>query len=113
MSSNTRMAGKHAGRNLHTEIQPQGCECRGTRPECSMARPNDMRPPQVLTDLVQQIVMESGNPEGFKAEAWLREWLATPLPAFGNRRPSDVLQEPEGLTLIQATHLQIQKGSFA
>lgn len=78
-----------------------------------MARPNDMRPPQVLTDLVQQIVMESGNPEGFDAEAWLQEWLAAPLPAFGNRRPRDVLQEPEGLALIQATLLQIQKGSFA
>jgi len=50
---------------------------------------------------------------GFNAEAWLQERLATPLPAFGNRRPWDVLQEPEGLALIQATLLQIQKGSFA
>jgi len=49
----------------------------------------------------------------FNAEAWLQEWLAAPLPAFGNRRPWDVLQEPEGLALIQATLLQIQKGSFA
>jgi uncharacterized protein (DUF2384 family) len=78
-----------------------------------MVNPNDARPPQVLTDLVHRIVMESGNPEGFSAEAWLQEWLAAPLPAFGNRRPRDVLQEPEGLALIQATLLQIQKGSFA
>ncbi len=78
-----------------------------------MAHPNDMHPPQVLTDLVQQIVMESGNPEGFNAEVWLQEWLAEPLPAFGNRRPWDVLHEPEGLALIRATLLQIQKGSFA
>lgn len=113
MLSNTRVVGKHAGRNLHTETQPQGCEWRGTRPECSMAHPNDVRPPPVLTDLVQQIVVESGNPEGFNAEAWLQEWLVAPLPAFGNRRPWDVLQEPEGLALIQAALLQIQKGSFA
>ncbi|OGA88975.1 MAG: hypothetical protein A2Z90_14175 [Burkholderiales bacterium GWA2_64_37] len=78
-----------------------------------MAHTKDALPPPVLTDLVQQIVMESGNPEGFDAEAWLQEWLAAPLPAFGNRRPWDVLQEPEGLSLIQATLLQIQKASFA
>ena len=78
-----------------------------------MANPNDARPPLVLTDLVQQIVMESGNPDGFNAESWLQEWLAAPLPASGNCRPWDVLQEPEGLELIQATLLQIQKASFA
>ena len=113
MLSNTRVVGEHAGRSLHTEAQPQGCECWGTRPECSMVNPNDARPPPVLTALVQQIVMESGNPEGFNAEAWLQEWLAAPLPAFGNRRPWDVLQEPEGLALVRATLLQIQNGSFA
>lgn len=101
------------GSHRHDEAQPQGCECRGTRPECGMAHPNDAHPPQVLTDLVQQIVLESGNPEGFNAEAWLQEWLAAPLPAFGNRRPWDVLQEPEGLALVRATLLQIQNGSFA
>ncbi len=78
-----------------------------------MARLNDVHPPQVLTDLVQQIVMESGNPEGFNAEAWLQEWLAAPLPAFNNHSPWDVLQEPGGLALVQSTLLQIQKGSFA
>lgn len=92
---------------------PDGCECRGTRPECGMDHTNDTHPPQVLTELVQQIVMESGNPEGFNAEAWLQQWLATPLPTFGNRPPWDVLQEPEGLALVQVTLLQIQKGSFA
>jgi hypothetical protein len=78
-----------------------------------MAHLKDAVPPQVLIDLVQQIVMESGNPEGFSAQAWLQEWLAAPLPAFGNRCPWDVLREPDGLTLVQATLLQIQKGSFA
>ena len=78
-----------------------------------MAHPKDAVPPQVLIDLVQQIVMESGNPEGFSAQALLQEWLAAPLPVFGNRSPWDVLREPDGLTLVQATLLQIQKGSFA
>ena len=78
-----------------------------------MALPNDVRPPKILTDLVQQIVTESGNPEGFNAEVWLQKWLASPIPAFGNRRPWDILQEPEGLALVQATLLQIQAGSYA
>jgi hypothetical protein len=95
------------------DAHPQGCERRSRRPECGMAHTKDAHPPKVLTDMVQQIVMESGNPEGFNAEAWLQEWLAAPLPAFGNRRPWDVLQEPEGLAVVRATLLQIQKGSFA
>ena len=78
-----------------------------------MVNPNDARPPQVLTDLVHRIVMESGNLEGFNAEAWLQEWLAVPLPAFGNRRPGDLLREPGGLALVQSTLLQIQSGSYA
>lgn len=68
---------------------------------------------QVLTDLVQQIVMESGNPEGFDGRAWLQEWLVAPLPGFGDRRPCDLLQEPGGLQLVESTLLRIQKGSFS
>lgn len=108
-----RMVGKHADRKTHTETQLQSCERPSTRPERSMTRPNDVRSPPVLTDLVQQIVVECGNAQGFNAEAWLQGWLAVPLPAFGDRRPWYVLQEPEGLALVQATLLQIQKGSFA
>ena len=78
-----------------------------------MAHLSETSPPQDLIDLVQQIVAESGCTEGFNAQAWLQGWLAAPLPAFGNRRPRDVLQEPEGLALVRATLLQIQKGSFA
>jgi len=68
---------------------------------------------QVLTDLVQQIVFESGNPIGFNAIEWLQYWLVAPLPAFGSRSPSEVLREPGGLALVQSTLLQIQYGSFA
>ena len=78
-----------------------------------MAQTNDTVPPPVLTDLVQKILMESGTSEGFNAEAWLQQWLAAPMPAVGNRRPWDVLQEPGGLALVQSTLLKIQKGSFA
>lgn len=78
-----------------------------------MAHLSETSPPQDLTDLVQQIVAESGCTEGFNAQAWLQGWLAAPLPAFGNRRPGDLLREPGGLALVQSTLLQIQSGSYA
>jgi uncharacterized protein (DUF2384 family) len=78
-----------------------------------MAKPREASPPQDLIDLVQQIVAESGCTEGFNAQAWLQGWLAASLPAFGNRRPGDLLQEPGGLALVRSTLLQIQSGSYA
>ena len=78
-----------------------------------MAHLDETPPPQDLIDRVQQIVAESGCAEGFNAQAWLQGWLAAPLPAFGNRRPGDLLQEPGGLGLVQSTLLQIQSGSYA
>lgn len=78
-----------------------------------MARLSETLPPPGLVKLVLQIVAESGCPDGFNAHDWLQEWLAAPLPAFGSRRPGDVLQEPGGLALIESTLLQIQNGSFA
>ncbi|QIL84226.1 DUF2384 domain-containing protein (plasmid) [Diaphorobacter sp. HDW4A] len=78
-----------------------------------MAKPREAAPPQELIDLVKQIVEESGRPDGFNAKAWLQGWLNAPLPAFGNRCPGDLLQEPGGLALIQSTLLQIQSGSYA
>ena len=77
-----------------------------------MAKPSEATPPQELIDLVQRIVEASGRPDGFNAQAWLQGWLAAPLPAFGNRRPGDLLKEPGGLALIQSTLLQIQSGSY-
>ncbi|WP_099657473.1 MbcA/ParS/Xre antitoxin family protein [Acidovorax sp. 56] len=78
-----------------------------------MAHLSETSPPQELVNLVLQIVGESGCTEGFNAQAWLQGWLAAPLPAFGNRRPGDLLQEPGGLALVQSTLLQIQSGSYA
>ena len=78
-----------------------------------MAKPREAAPPQELIDLVKQIVEESGRPDGFNAQAWLQGWLTAPLPAFGTRRPWDLLKEPGGLALIQSTLLQIQSGSYA
>lgn len=78
-----------------------------------MAKSGEVTPPQELIDLVKQIVEESGCPDGFIAQTWLQGWLAAPLPAFGNRCPGDLLQEPGGLALIQSTLLQIQSGSYA
>ena len=51
-----------------------------------------------LTVLVQGMLAESGEQAGSDARAWLDHWLSGVVPALGNRRPIDVLKEPDVLT---------------
>ncbi len=62
---------------------------------------------------VQNIVDESGNPEGFNATAWMSRWLDEPLPALGGVRPIDLLDTIEGQALISDTLAKIQGGAYA
>ncbi|EHL23194.1 hypothetical protein KYG_08925 [Acidovorax sp. NO-1] len=66
-----------------------------------------------LTALVQRMVDESGNPQGFDARAWLDHWLVSAVPALGGRRPLDVLKEPAGLDLLRGVLLNAQSGTFS
>lgn len=66
-----------------------------------------------LTTLVQRMVDESGNPQGFDAQVWLDHWLVSPIPALGQRLPLDVLKEPGGLELLHGLLLQVQSGTFS
>ena len=44
-----------------------------------------------LTELVQRMANESGEPTGFDAQSWLDDWLTGTVSALGDRRPLDVL----------------------
>ena len=66
-----------------------------------------------LTALVQRMVDESGNPQGFDARAWLDHWLVSAVPALGGRRPLDVLKEPAVLDLLRGVLLNAQSGTFS
>lgn len=66
-----------------------------------------------LIGQVQQMVDQSGNPEGFSASAWLSGWLIEPMPAFGGTRPLELLDTMEGQSLVAITLGQMQSGAYA
>ena len=67
----------------------------------------------ILTMLVRRMVDESGDPTGFDAQAWLDHWLMGVVPALGDRRPLDVLNEPDGLGVVSRLLLRAQSGAFS
>lgn len=63
--------------------------------------------------VVQRMVDESGEPVGFDARAWLDQWLLGLVPALGNRRPLDILNEPGGLYVVQSVLMRAQSGAYS
>ncbi|MGE0372650.1 MAG: antitoxin Xre/MbcA/ParS toxin-binding domain-containing protein [Reyranella sp.] len=66
-----------------------------------------------LTAVVQRIVDESGNPEGFDAHAWTLKWIQERVPALGGARPIDYMGTAEGRALIETLILQMQSGAYS
>ncbi len=66
-----------------------------------------------LVGQVQAMVEESGEPDGFDAEAWLSHWLLQPVPALGGERPLDLLDTMEGQALVSRALSQMQSGAYA
>ena len=66
-----------------------------------------------LVGQVQQIVQESGNPEGFDAGRWVEQFLDTPHPALGGRRPADLMRTNEGSRMVSTLVAQMQSGAYA
>ncbi len=66
-----------------------------------------------LTVLVQGMLADSGDQTGFDARAWLAHWLTGVIPALGNRRPIDVLNEPDGLEVVKSLLLRAQSGAYS
>lgn len=66
-----------------------------------------------LAELVEQMVNESGNPEGFDAAAWLGGWLHQPQPALGGVPPADYLHTQGGISSVRDLLLRTQSGAYA
>lgn len=66
-----------------------------------------------LIEQVRRMVIESGNPEGFDAAAWVMEWIQRPVPALGNKKPADFLATPEGQRLVSQLLAQAASSAFA
>ena len=62
---------------------------------------------------VEQIVRESGDPDGFDAGRWVAAFLDAPSPALGGRRPADFIETSEGRTVVSALIGQMQSGAYA
>lgn len=66
----------------------------------------------VVVATVQRIVEESGDPDGFDARQWVREWVHEPLRTLGGTRPIDLLQTDEGLDEVLRLLRQAQAGTY-
>lgn len=66
-----------------------------------------------LIGQVEQMVSESGDPDGFEASRWIANWLERPLPALGGKAPASYMSTNTGQRLISTLLSQAQSGTFA
>lgn len=66
-----------------------------------------------LVGLVQNVVEQSGNVEGFDAARWTAEFLERPNPALGGKLPGDFMDTADGRGLVESLILQQQAGTYA
>ncbi|WP_266170767.1 MbcA/ParS/Xre antitoxin family protein [Dyella subtropica] len=66
-----------------------------------------------LLEIVQMVVLESGNLEDFDAAAWLDDWLRHPVPALSNNLPAEYLKSDEGCQVLIQLLGQMRSGAYA
>ena len=66
-----------------------------------------------LIGQVETIVQQSGNPAGFDPGRWLAEWIETPQPALGGRRPDALLDTAEGQLMVSDLLARMQSGAYS
>lgn len=66
-----------------------------------------------IIEQVQQMVEQSGRPEGFDAAKWVGDWLDTANQALGGKKPAEYLDTHEGLTVVRRLLAQMQSGAYA
>jgi putative toxin-antitoxin system antitoxin component (TIGR02293 family) len=66
-----------------------------------------------LIGQVEQIVQESGNPEGFDAGLWVAEFIEAENPALGGRRPAELMRTSDGRAVVSTLIAQMQSGAYA
>ena len=66
-----------------------------------------------LIGQVEQIVTESGTPEGFDPATWTAAWLAQPAAALGGKSPGEFMDTADGRALVSGLISQMQSGAYA
>jgi uncharacterized protein (DUF2384 family) len=61
---------------------------------------------------VQNIVNEAGDPAGFDADLWVRQWIEKPIGALGGRRPVDLIDTEDGRELVTRVLAMAQSGAY-
>lgn len=67
---------------------------------------------QELEQVVERMVRESGDPDGFDAAGWLDKWMMAPIPALGGNTPQSVVDTPEGFAQVKTILLCMQSGAY-
>ena len=67
-----------------------------------------------LLGIAKEIVESSTAPEakGFDSAKWLGQWLETPQPALGGRRPAELIDTPTGLAVVAKLLGSIESGAY-
>jgi putative toxin-antitoxin system antitoxin component (TIGR02293 family) len=69
-----------------------------------------------LVAQTQRMLEESASPQdavGFDVQAWLSQWLQTPVPALGGSPPAEYLDTAEGVSIVSGLLAQMQSGAYA
>lgn len=66
-----------------------------------------------LIGQVETIVQQSGDPGGFDPGRWVAEWIETPQPALGGRRPDELLDTAEGQGMVSDLLARMQSGAYS
>jgi putative toxin-antitoxin system antitoxin component (TIGR02293 family) len=67
---------------------------------------------EYLIGQVENMVIESGNPEGFDAAKWISGWLNSPLPALNNQTPASYMDTIEGQKMVSNLLATVQSGAY-
>jgi putative toxin-antitoxin system antitoxin component (TIGR02293 family) len=67
----------------------------------------------VLLGQVESMIAGSGAGADFNAATWTANWLDSPQPALGGRRPGDLIDTSDGRALVSSLLAQMQSGAYA
>lgn len=66
-----------------------------------------------LIGQVEAMLADNGATKGFDARSWLSNWLRTPLPPLGQKKPVDLLDTIEGQNLVSSMLDRMALGVYA